>query len=97
MLSHATILAALSQLSGELGKQSSRHRGLTPSAGAIAFPRIMLALKVRADFLHEFALRGSPTTRAEPPVILRDRHEIGAVHEAWLGALAASDVVTLPA
>jgi hypothetical protein len=43
-----------------------------------------------ADFLHEFALRGSEEMFSEQPVILRDLCEMGAVFDAYLGAVAVS-------
>ena len=43
-----------------------------------------------ADFLHEFALRGDAAMLIEPPELLRDRFEAGAVHDAYLAAVAVS-------
>lgn len=42
-----------------------------------------------ADFLHEFALRGDEAMLTEPPAMLRDQGETGAVQDAYLAAVAA--------
>lgn len=41
-----------------------------------------------ADFLHEFARRGDAGMLTEEPLILRDRYEMGMVHDAYLAAMA---------
>jgi hypothetical protein len=43
-----------------------------------------------ADFLHEFAANGGDGMLSESPVILRDRYSAGAVHDAYLAAVAAT-------
>jgi hypothetical protein len=48
-----------------------------------------------ADFLHEFALRGNEAMLREQPVLLRERHESGAVFDAYLAAVAVSLAGTL--
>ncbi len=42
-----------------------------------------------ADFLHEFARCGDAGMLSESPVLLRDRHEKGAIYDAYLAAVAA--------
>ena len=48
-----------------------------------------------ADFLHEFALRGSEAMLTESPIILRDRYDTGAIHDGWLAAVAVTLAVRL--
>ena len=48
-----------------------------------------------ADFLHEFAFRGVAAMLTEPPLLLRDRCELGAVYDAYLAAVAVSFAVRL--
>lgn len=43
-----------------------------------------------ADFLHEFAYRGEIAMLAEPPALMCDPLEKGAVYDAYLAAVAVS-------